>query len=392
MHLRTGCVNMLQMAIKIPVQVGTAPPMRASAPNRVAHVPFWKRDFSLLQKGMNDVRKERLFRELHLLLNAGVDPRSVLDLLLKAQKDEASRRVMSVVREGVMRGQLLSTAMELAQVFSEYEVQSIRIGEESGRLPPVCLQLAEHHAERIKLVRMVRQAFAYPVFILFITLGVVFFMMNVVVPMFAQVFARSGAELPALTRHVLTVSVFLREKWSLMLVVLLAITGVVFGFKSRPSVRIWSERIGSMIPVLGELKRRALLARFCNSMAFLLHSGSPLDRALDLSERMSNSPRLRTALADIRTQVVRGSSLQKAMAQHAVFDAQLVAMVGVAEEVKQLDTMFQRLGERFTADVQHRTTMLGSVLEPVTILMIACLVGTVLVAMYLPMFKLSTTF
>ncbi|MBK6881996.1 MAG: type II secretion system F family protein [Flavobacteriales bacterium] len=80
------------------------------------------------------------------------------------------------------------------------------------------------------------------------------------------------------------------------------------------------------------------------------------------------------------------------MAQHPVFDGQLVAMIGVAEEVKQLDTMFERLGERYAADVQHRTAILGSVLEPATILLIACLVGTVLVAMYLPMFKLSTTF
>ncbi|MBK7112485.1 MAG: type II secretion system F family protein [Flavobacteriales bacterium] len=184
------------MSIKIPIALEVASPVPRKSRSVPTQVPFWKREISVLPKGLNDVRKERLFRELHLLLHAGVDPRSVLDLLIKAQKDEAARHIVASVREGVMRGQLLSSAMEQAGAFTEYEVQSIRIGEESGRLPPVCLQLAEHHADRIKLVRLVRQAFAYPVFILCITLGVVFFMMNVVVPMFAQVFARSGAELP----------------------------------------------------------------------------------------------------------------------------------------------------------------------------------------------------
>jgi type IV pilus assembly protein PilC len=379
------------MPIRIPANLD-----QRAAPAPIAHAAtqaaFWQRDIAWPGKGLNEVRKERLFRELHLLLNAGVDPRSVLELLLKAQKEAGVRKVLAEVRDAVMRGEVLSHALERTAAFSEYEVQSIRIGEESGRLAPVCLQVAEHHADRIKLQRTVRQAFAYPLFVLCITLGVVFFMMNVVVPMFAQVFARSGAELPALTRHVLTASTIVREGWPLMGLGVVGFVGVAFLLKERAVWRRWSEKVGMRLPVLGELRRKALLARFCRSMAFLLQSGSPLDRALELSERMSTSPRLRHALQDIRAKVVRGSALHEAMSAHAIFDPELIAMLGVAEEVKQLDTMFQRLGERYMADVQHRTSMLGSVLEPATILLISVLVGTVLVAMYLPMFKLSTTF
>ncbi|MBK7101710.1 MAG: type II secretion system F family protein [Flavobacteriales bacterium] len=144
------------MRIKIPIALEVASPCSAQEPFGTYAGPVLEARDQRSPKGLNDVRKERLFRELHLLLHAGVDPRSVLDLLLKAQKDEAARHIVASVREGVMRGQLLSSAMEQAGAFTEYEVQSIRIGEESGRLPPVCLQLAEHHADRIKLVRMVR--------------------------------------------------------------------------------------------------------------------------------------------------------------------------------------------------------------------------------------------
>lgn len=379
------------MSIQIPQGLERSGAFDRTLRPRVSPVPFWKREINLFRKGLGDVQKERLFRELHLLLNAGVDPRSVLDLLCKAQKEGTAKRVITAIRDQVMRGQGLSSAMEHTNAFSEYEVQSMRIGEESGRMGPVCLQLAEHHADRLKLRRMVRQAFAYPLFILCITLGVVFFMMNVVVPMFAQVFARSGSELPALTRHVLSASSILRNYWHFMMIALAGITAIIFFFKDNQQWRMWSERIGLLLPVFGELRRKALLARYCRSMAFLLNSGSPLDRALELTERMSNSPKLRSSLQAIRAQVIRGSSLQEAMSSHSIFDGQLVAMIGVAEEVKQLDNMFLRLSERYTADVQHRTTLLGSVLEPATILLIAVLVGIVLVAMYLPMFKLSTT-
>jgi type IV pilus assembly protein PilC len=127
-------------------------------------------------------------------------------------------------------------------------------------------------------------------------------------------------------------------------------------------------------------------------MAFLLQAGTPLDKALDLTAHMCGSPRIAAALLAIRDRVVRGRSLRESLAEHPEFDASMVAMIGVAEEVKQLDRMFARLATTYTEDVQHRTTLLGSVLEPATILVIAVLVGTVLVAMYLPMFKLSTAF
>lgn len=349
-------------------------------------------EITLFQRGFTDARRERLFRELHLLLNAGVDPRGVLDLLAEAQPDEHTRRIVRGVRDGVLRGQLLSEAMERSGHFSPHESHSIRIGEESGRLAAVALQLAEHYADRMKLRRMVRQAFAYPAFVLVITLVVVGFMMQVVVPMFAQVFARSGAELPALTRQVLAASDFFRAAWPFILLALASLALVVAAGRKRKGWRALEERIGMRIPVLGPLRRKALLARYSRTMAFLLSAGTPLHRALELSERMGGSPALEHALAAIRNDVVRGRPLHEAMRAHALFDAPMVAMIGVAEEVKQLDAMHLRLSERYTAEVQHRTAILGSVLEPATILLIAVLVGVVLVAMYLPMFKLSTAF
>jgi type IV pilus assembly protein PilC len=380
------------MAIRIPVEQQVQHrSTRSGAQTRRIHELLQKDLFSF-GNGLNDVRRERIFRDLHMLVQAGVDPRSVLDLLVKAQRDKVSQVVLGNVRDGVMRGMLISDAMEAAGAFTAYEIHSVRIGEESGRLAPVCLQLAEHHADRIKLARTIRQAFAYPLFILAITLAVVFFMMNVVVPMFAQVFARSGAELPALTQAVLRVSDLIRTFWPLILLLLVggAVLYASVGKRlfRRPSV----EHVLYRLPIYGELRRKALMVRHCRAMAFLLQAGSPLDRALDLCTHMAGSARLEAALHQVRQHVVLGRSLKEAMAEQPLFDAQLIAMLAVAEEVKQLDVMYLRASERYTAEVQHSTTLLSSVLEPATILVIAVLVGTVLIAMYLPMFKLSTAF
>ncbi|MBL0035838.1 MAG: type II secretion system F family protein [Flavobacteriales bacterium] len=340
----------------------------------------------------NDTRKERLYKELAVLLQAGVDPRAVLDLLHKAQTDPQLQHLIGHLRSEVMLGRTLSEAMGSSPAFNEHERYSVRIGEESGRMAEVFDQLALHYAERLKLKRLVRQAFAYPLFVLVVTLGVVAFMMSVIVPMFAQVFSRTGTELPALTQAVLHVAEVLRWIWPYLLGAVALLIVLWTRIRNRPKVAAVAERLRWRFPVLGPMARLTNMARVCGSMAFLLQAGTPLDKALDLTAHMCGSPRIATALLAIRDRVVRGRSLREGLAEHSEFDASMVAMIGVAEEVKQLDRMFSRLATTYTEDVQHRTTLLGSVLEPATILVIAVLVGTVLVAMYLPMFKLSTAF
>lgn len=346
--------------------------------------------FPQLRHGLNDARKERLFRELALLFRSGVDPRTVLELLETAQGDQSARDIVSSIRQAVVRGSSLSDAMECTAAFTPYDRFSVRMGEESGRLADVFEELANHHADRIAIRGMLRQAFAYPIFVLFITTGVIAFMMNVIIPMFAQVFARSGTELPALTTAVLKVSDILQAYWPWFLSMGIVVGVSIAMIKKDKRSHARMERIVWLVPVLGPIQRKTLLARFCRSMAFLLSSGAPLDRALELSEQMTGSVRLQRALMVVRGEVVKGSSLGLSLGRHPEFDPTMVAMIGVAEEVKQLDRMFQRLAERYTADVKQRTAMLGSVLEPAMILVIAVLVGIVLVAMYLPMFKLGT--
>jgi type IV pilus assembly protein PilC len=319
-----------------------------------------------------------------------VDPRTVLELLQASQGDQDSQAIVSSIQSAVVRGSSLSGAMERTAVFTPYEYYSVRMGEESGRSADVFEELADHYADRVAIRGMLRQAFAYPIFVLCITTGVIAFMMNVIIPMFAQVFARSGTELPALTRSVLRMSTILRTYWPWTLAMIVVLGAAISLVKRSRHAQERMEWLIWCVPVLGPIQRKTRLARFCRSMAFLLSSGAPLDRALELSEQMTGSVRLQHALMTVRGEVIKGNSLGRSLSRHPEFEPSMVAMIGVAEEVKQLDRMFQRLAERYMADVKQRTAMLGSVLEPAMILIIAVLVGIVLVAMYLPMFKLGT--
>lgn len=341
---------------------------------------------------MGDGAKAGSYRELHLLISSGVDPGTVLDVLARARSRADERALYEELRRSLAQGTTLSGAFKLQGKFSNYEVQSMQVGEETGRLAEVFAELAEHFEAKVKLKRTLVSAFAYPGFVLGVTCCVIAFMLRVVVPMFSDVFKRSGAELPGLTRAVVRLSAVSGPVGIGALVAVAALVIMLVLMKDHARVQAFRSWVAVRAPLVGPIYRKAQFARLYRAMASMLAAQLPLDRALDLSCDLVDLRPLRQALIAIRERVVRGGHLHEACAEHPLFDRRDVAMIAVAEEVRQLDRMFLRLAAERMAEVQHRTSLMGSVLEPVMIVFIAVFVGIVLVAMYLPMFKLSTAF
>ncbi len=345
-----------------------------------------------LSHGVTDKAKADLYRELHMLIGSGVDPATVLDVLMHARTGNRDRELFVRLRRSLGQGATLSNAFGAEKAFTSYEEQSIRLGEETGRLPDVLAELGAHFEAKVKLKRTLVSAFAYPAFVLFVTSCVVAFMLRVVVPMFVDVFKRSGAELPGITRFVVALSA---SSGPALIGIFSVITAVILlSMLMRNDSRVQRARswVVLRLPLVGPIYRKAQTARLYRAMASMLAAQLPLDRALSLACGLVDLFPLQQALVVIREQVMRGVPLHVACAAHPVFDRKDVAMIAVAEEVRQLDGMFLRLADERAAEVQHRTSLMGSVLEPVMIVLIAVFVGIVLVAMYLPMFKLSTAF
>lgn len=371
------------MAVRIDKQTSPTVPVTRTKSQEFA-IHQW-----VTRLGSND--RERYYHDLGELLSAGVDTRNALDTIAGAYAGGKVGVLSSRVRDELIRGASLFEAMRLQTEFSAIEVFSVRVGEESGSLARIVSELHLHFKHQNQLRRKVVSALTYPAFVLFISIGVIVFMLTTVVPMFAGVFARFGKELPPLTRAVVRLSENAGYIVPFFLVVVLSILFLGIIRKRNNTVDLLLTRISYRIPFMGPLLRAGHAARTCRSMAMLLSADVPLTEALALTADLAGSQVFRNALERTATEVIRGMPLHKALSETGALDRPALAMLKVGEEVNRLDDVFLRLSEKYHDVVEVRASALTSVMEPALIVLISVFVGVILVAMYLPMFKLSTT-
>ncbi|OFY33355.1 MAG: general secretion pathway protein GspF, partial [Bacteroidetes bacterium GWF2_38_335] len=275
--------------------------------------------------------------------------------------------------------------------FSAYEFHSLQIGEETGRVTEVLSELAKYFNKKIKQKRQLVSAFSYPVMTLFVAIAAVVFMMNFVVPMFMDIFKRFGGELPALTKLVVDTSRAFGQNIGWITFVIIA--AVILMYTQRK--QIWYRKAVSTIilktPLFGDIINKVYLARFCQSMSLLISARTPIINAIELVRKMISFYPYEIALEKMQKDIMNGMSLHESMKQFPIFDKRTISLIKVAEEVNKLDSVFERLNKQYSEEVEHRVGVMSSFLEPVMIIFVGLFVAIILVSMYLPMFKLSTT-
>lgn len=349
---------------------------------------FLQKDISL-QKGLNDTVRNHFYSEFAVLLIAGVDVQRTLDILIQEQTKKHVIEILSDVQDRIVKGKSLADAMKSNGNFSVYEYQSVRIGEETGRLKEVLEYLSVFYEDKVKLRRQLISVFTYPSFVLLITIGILYFMLNYVVPMFEGVFRQFGQELPWLTQKI----IFLSENFSLYMGVFVGIVMISTIFFYIQRKEVWFRRYASIIimkmPVFGILIRKIYLTRFYQSMSLLLSAKTPLVRALQLVEEMINFFPLEEALNSAQNEIRKGRPLAESLSKFSIFDKRTISLITIAEEINKLDSTFDRITQQGKEDIEHRTKVMGTVIQPAIIVIIGVLVGVIMVAMYLPMFNLS---
>lgn len=352
---------------------------------------FLNKDIRIFGSSFGDKKKERFYSELHILLSAGVDIRSALELIEEEQTSEKDRLLFSTIKDAVISGNSLSKALQHAGVFSMYEFYSIHIGEESGRLTEILVELSGYFTKKIQQKRQLSSALSYPLVVFFASFGAIFFMMKFVVPMFSDVFKRFKGELPAFTRLIIHVS-NLFEHYSLYFI-LAFLTLAVFLFSQRKT--IWFRKYGAQLilktPIMKDMISKIYLARFCQSMNLLISAKTPLITAIDLVKKMVDFYPIENSLTIIREELLKGKPLYQSLSKFSIYNKRMISLLKVAEEVNQLDQMFARLSKQYTEEVEHQTSILGSLIEPVMIIFLGALVAVILVAMYLPLFQMGNS-
>lgn len=350
------------------------------------------RDIKLFGSGLNDRRKERFYSALHTLLTAGVDIRSAFELLVDEAERKEDKVLYKTILEQVVAGATLPDAIQCTNKFSLYEFYSLRIGEESGRMNVILQDLAIYYNKKIKQRRKVLSALSYPLIVLSVALLAVVFMLRFVVPMFADMLSRFGAELPALTKGIIIASDSLGRFGPWFLLFLIVIIFTLWTQRKTGAYRRISSWIILRIPFIGKITRKVYVERFAHSMQLLLMSKTNLIDALELVQKMVGFYPIEQSLYSVRKEILAGATLHESLGKYSIYPKRMISLIRVAEEVNQVDAMFAKLSQQLSDEIEHETSLLGSIIEPVMILFLGVMVAVILVAMYLPMFKLGTAF
>jgi type IV pilus assembly protein PilC len=349
---------------------------------------FFNRDIQLFNP-FNDKKKERFYMDLRILLMAGIDLRSALELIREEQPKEKDKAFFDTIYDDVIKGTSLAGALKKCGKFSEYEYYSIEIGEESNRLNEVLEELMNYYADQAALKKQILSVLSYPLFVFTITIGLVYFMLTSVVPMFADVFKQFGSELPPLTLKVIALSENF-PFYALVTALVVAAAGLfVYWQREEIYFRKMTSGFFLRIPKVGQLLKLIYLARFTQAMHLLLAAKTPLVRSLDLTHRMIRFYPLQVAIEQMKEDVTKGKTLHSGMSAFAIFPKRMLSLIKVGEEVNQLEIMLGKLSRQYNDELKYQTTIIGKIMEPLILLIIGCIVGVILVAMYMPMFNLS---
>lgn len=365
---------------------------RAASPKEASKVvDFLNKDISFFGNKLPDKKKEKFYSELNLLLSAGVDVKTALELIASEIKKEKEKKIYENIRDKVISGSGLSAALQSTGKFSDYEYYSLQIGEESGKLNNVLEELTRYFNHKIQQKRKLIGALSYPALVLATALSAVFFMMKFVVPMFADLFKRFKGDLPYLTKVIIRMSDVVSDYSLYFFLSLILIVSFLIGQRRKEWYRKNTSFLLLRIPVVGEMVRKVYMARFCHAMSLLLSSRTPLVNAIGLVKKIVGFYPLETSLSDIRERIVGGETLSSSLAHYKIYDRRMISLIRVAEETNQLDLIFEKMANQHFDEIEHQTSLLGTLMEPIMIIFLGLLVGVILIAMYLPLFQLSTS-
>ncbi|QXP58399.1 type II secretion system F family protein [Olleya sp. HaHaR_3_96] len=337
----------------------------------------------------SDKQKEDFYREFSTLIKAGVDFNQALVILTSQQRSKFLKTLFSNVNQSVVKGKSLFETIKDIPHFSPYEYYSIKIGEETRRLPEVLDELQKFFSRKKKMKRQVVSVMAYPALVLFFTFGVLYFMLKYVVPMFSTVFLQFGKELPKITQYVIKLSDNFNYFLYGFLLLLLLLVILHFAWKDKNKYKHASAKILLSIPFFGDLIRKIYLARFCQSLSLLLAAKTPLTESLELTAKMISLYPLKKAILRSKADILKGETFASSLKKHSFFNAKIVSLTTIGEGINELDKMYDGLSNQYNEDIEHSTKLIGTILEPVMIVVIGAIVGFIMVALYSPIFELS---
>ena len=330
-------------------------------------------------------------RQIATMLKSGVPLVTSLQIISNGVKNPRMRTMVDKIRAEVEGGGSFYEALcAHPGQFDELYTNLVKAGESAGVLDTILDEIASYK-ERIESIKgKIKKALYYPIAVIGVAIIVSAILLVYVIPQFENIFASFGAALPAFTQAIIDASRWLRENGVFALLGTVAlITGFVIAKKRVHRFSHFIDRISLRIPIIGDILEKSAIARFCRTLAITFAAGVPLVDALKIVAGATGNAIYNDASARIREDVAVGHQLQLAMQQTNVFPTMVIQMAAIGEEAGSLDAMLLKVAEAYEEEVNNAVDALSSLLEPLIIVIIGILVGSMVIAMYLPIFKMA---
>jgi len=329
-------------------------------------------------------------RQFSTMIDAGLPLMQGLEILANQCENPTFKKILSQIKNDVEGGSTFSDSLQKhPKVYDKLYCNLVAAGELGGILDTILQRLAAYIEKNAKLVAKVKGAMVYPSVIAVIAVVVVLVMLIFVIPVFAEMFTSFGGELPGLTQAVMDMSSSLRQHWWKMGLVGLVL-GVAFSkFKKTERGEYMWDRLLLNVPAVGPLLRKVAVAKFTRTLGTMLSSGVPILEALDIVAKTAGNRIIEDAINHTRASISEGKNIADPMMDSGVFPPMVCQMIAVGESTGALDNMLGKIADFYEDEVDQAVETLTSLIEPLMMVFLGGTVGTMLIAMYLPIFKIA---
>lgn len=329
-------------------------------------------------------------RQLATLVGAGVNLLEAVEDISDMSNNPKMRATLKEVSEELRSGTPLSDALKKHKIFTKTLTSMVEVGERSGKLAKVLSDLATYLENNVKLMRKIKSASTYPIFIGSFFVIVLLALVVGIIPRFEEMFMSFGADLPAPTKIVMGISNFVIDNGLVLFLSVVFLVGGFILFKKTPRGNLLYSRALFKMPIFGKIYMKMVLARFFQTLSTLVKSGVDIIASLDISTNVMDNAYAESIMRNVKSKIMEGNQLGMEMEKYVMFPRMVTRMTIVGEKSGQLDAMFDKITDYFTDEVDAAVATITSVIEPILIIGLGFIVGLAVTAMYLPIFYLAS--
>lgn len=358
-------------------------------------VKIRKKPIALFSSGQKKIRTKDIAifsRQLATMLSSGVPLVQAFEIVGRGHENPSMQDLLLKIKSDIEGGIPLAEALGRHPLyFDDLFCNLVQAGEQAGVLETLLHKIAEYKEKTESIKAKIKKALTYPAAVIVVAVVVTSILLIFVVPQFEELFKGFGADLPAFTRMVVDLSKFVQQWWYVVLGIVIVLVYVLVQLKKRSEkFNQIVDQLALRVPVVGEIIHKAAIARFSRTLATMSTAGVPLVEALESVSGATGNFVYSNAVLQMREDVSSGSQLQQSMRQTALFPNMVVQMVAIGEEAGSLDSMLGKVADFYEEEVDNAVDSLSSLIEPMIMAILGVVVGGLVVAMYLPIFKLGS--